>query len=331
MGLGARSTSQETKKMTQRLRFVGIDVSKACLDVHCHPDGAVFSVPNDAAGHLELLRRVNGRADAGTLRIGLEASGGYEKAVAHCLAKAGVTVHVLDPAQVRAFARALRRRAKTDAIDAAMISRCTEAALKELHPHVPEIEREELAQLASYRRKLVAERSALKGYLDTITAASVRGMVQRQLASLALRIAALDKAIAAAIKTNDALARQADLMRSAPGVGPVLAATLIAELPELGTLDRRKIASLVGVAPHSRQSGTMDRGGRCSGGRRQVRNVLYMAALSAIKAKAPALTPFYQRMRKAGKPFKPAMVATMRKMITILNAMMRDQKPFATA
>jgi len=317
--------------MTQVLTFVGIDISKARLDVHVHPGGTAFSVANDAAGYRKLLHVMKQHADADALRIGLEASGGYEKAVARCLTQAGLTVHVLDPAQVRSFARAMRRRAKTDAIDAAMIARCMAAALAELHPRVPEVEREDLAQLASYRRKLVAERSALKGYLDTLTLALVRGMVQRRLASLALRIATLDKAIADAIKNDETLARQANLMRSAPGVGPVLAATLIAELPELGTLDRRKIASLVGVAPHPRQSGAMDRGGRCSGGRRQVRDVLYMATLSAIKAKAPVLTPFYERIRQAGKPFKPAIVAAMRKMITILNAMMRDQKPFTTA
>lgn len=317
--------------MTQVLTFVGIDVSKARLDVHVHPGGTAFSVPNDAAGYRKLLHVMKQHADADALRIGLEASGGYEKAVARCLAQAGLMVHVLDPAQVRSFARAMRRRAKTDAIDAAMIARCTEAALGELHPHVPEVEREDLAQLAGYRRKLVAERSALKGYLDTLTLALVRGMVQRRLTSLALRIATLDKAIADAIKNDETLARQANLMRSAPGVGPVLAATLIAELPELGTLDRRKIASLVGVAPHPRQSGATDRGGRCSGGRRQVRDVLYMATLSAIKAKAPVLTPFYERIRQAGKPFKPAIVAAMRKLITILNAMVRDQKTFAHA
>jgi transposase len=317
--------------MAQTLTFVGIDVSKARLDVHRHPDGAAFSVSNDPAGHRQLRGWMRRCGEPAALRVGLEASGGYEKPVARALARAGFTVHMLDPAQVRAFARALRRRAKTDALDAAMIARCMEAVLPELRPHAPDEDREDLAELAAYRRKLVAERSALKGYLDTLGLSMVRRMVQRQLASLSLRIATLDKAIAAAIRSDQALAQRAELLRGAPGVGPVLAATLIAELPELGALDRRKIASLVGVAPHPRQSGATDRGGRCSGGRRQVRDVLYMAALSAIKARAPVLTPFYERLRQAGKPFKPAMVAAMRKMITILNAMMRDNKPFKAA
>lgn len=311
--------------MTQTTLFVGIDVSKLRLDVHLHPTGESFSLENTAGGHRELVRRLARVSPGG---IGVEASGGYEKPVAKALCAAGLPVYVLDPAQVRSFARALRRRAKTDPIDAEMIARCLAAAIGELRPFAPDPTTERLAALVDYRRRLIADKTGLVSYRGVIEDKMIAAMVARQIASLTLRIATLDKSIAACIAQHDRLAAQARLMRTAPGVGPVLAATLIAELPELGRIDRRRIASLVGVAPHARQSGSKDRGGKCSGGRKQVRDVLYMATLSAVKAGSPILAPFYERLRHSGMAFKPAIVGTMRKLITIINAMVRDHKTF---
>lgn len=311
--------------MTQNGVFVGIDVSKLRLDVHIHPSGESFSVDNNVVAIQQLGVTLAKLAPSG---VAMEASGGYEKAAAKGLHGKGVPVYIVDPAQVRGFARALRRKAKTDPIDAAVIARCLAATIAELRPFAPNPATERLAALVGYRRRLIAEKSGLLSYQDVVDERSVRALIARQIASLALRIVTLDKSIAACLADHAPFAAQAKLMRSAPGVGPVLAATLIAELPELGRLDRRRIASLVGVAPHPRQSGQIDKGGKCSGGRRQVRNILYMAALSAIKAKAPGLSPFYNRLRESGMAFKPAIVGVMRKLITIINAMVRDQKTF---
>lgn len=314
--------------MTQDAVFVGIDASKLKLDVHVDPSGESFSISNDTAGIKQLGLKLAGLSPRG---VAVEASGGYEKAVAKGLFAKGLPVYIVDPAQVRYFARALRRRAKTDPIDAAVIARCLAATIAELRLFTPDPAAERLAALADYRRRLIAEKTGLLSYRDVADDRTVRAMVARQIASLALRIATLDKSIVACVAEHEAFAAQAKLMRSAPGVGPILAATLLAQLPELGRLDRRRIASLVGVAPHARQSGQTDKGGKCSGGRRSVRNVLYMAVLSAIKAKLPVLRPFYDRLRQSGMAFKPAIVGVMRKLITILNAMVRDKKTFQTA
>jgi len=311
--------------MAQDAVFVGIDVSKIRLDVHVHPGGESFSVGNDATGIKQLGMKLLKLSPRG---VGLEASGGYEKATAKGLCAKGLPVYIVDPAQVRSFALALRRRAKTDAIDAAVIARCLAATIDALRPFAPDPSAERLSALVGYRCRLIGEKTALLGYRDRVDDRLVLAMVARQIAVLALRIATLDKAIAACLAEHPRFAAQASLMRSAPGVGPVLAATLIAQLPELGQLDRRRIASLVGVAPHARQSGQTDKGGKCSGGRKHVRNVLYMAALSAVKAKKSPLWPFYNRLRQSGMAFKPAIVAVMRKLITIVNAMVRSQKTF---
>ncbi len=314
--------------MAQDAVFVGIDVSKARLDIYVHPTGQSFSVANDRAGITELGARLRALTPRG---VALEASGGYEKAVAKGLFAQGLAVYIVDPSQVRSFAKALRRRAKTDPLDAMMIARCLAVTIDALRPYAPDPATDRLGALVGYRSHLVAERTALLSYQDTTEDRVVRAMVARQIAALALRISALDKAIAACVADDPRFARLAKILRSAPGVGPVLSATLLADLPELGQLDRRRIASLVGVAPHARQTGKTDRGGKCSGGRRQVRTVLYMAVLSAIKANSPVLRAFYDRLRQSGMEFKPAIVAVMRKLITILNAMIRDEKPFQLA
>lgn len=308
--------------------FIGIDVSKHRFDLHVHPAGAAFSVANETqavAALVRQLRRAQPRA------IALEASGGYEKALAKRLGAAGLKVYVLDPAQVRAFARAMKTRAKTDRIDAAMIARYLEASVARLVPYQPDPTAEKLAALLAYRRKLVAEMASLKGYLDTLEVAAVRRMVEASITTLKANVAELNRSIRQTLAATPAMAARDKRLSAVPGVGPVLAATLIAELPELGRIGPKRIASLVGVAPHARQSGKRDWRGKCSGGRRQIRDVLYMATLSAIAAKAPHLEPFYRRLRQNGKPHKPAITAAMRKFMTILNAIVRDDAPFKTA
>ncbi|MGO9357815.1 MAG: IS110 family transposase [Xanthobacteraceae bacterium] len=314
--------------MPQDAIFVGIDVSKARLDVYVHPSGESFSVANDRAGIKQLGARMRALQPRG---VALEASGGYERAVAKGLFAKSLPIYIVDPSQVRSFAKALRRRAKTDPLDAMMIARCLAVTIDVLRPYVPDPAADRLSALVGYRSHLVAEKTALLSYQDTTEDSVVRSFVARQITGLALRIATLDKAIAVCIAEHPNFASNAKIIRTAPGVGPVLSATLLADLPELGQLDRRRVASLVGVAPHARQTGRTDRGGKCSGGRRQVRTVLYMAVLSAIKARSPVLRPFYDRLRQSGMEFKPAIVAVMRKLITILNAMVRDRKPFQQA
>lgn len=311
--------------MPQEQVFVGIDVSKDRLDVHVQ-GGEAFAVENSRAG----LKQLVGRLKAlGPSAVGLEASGGYERGPLKALFKAGVAIYRLDPAQVRAFGRGLGRRAKTDAIDAQVIARCLQAVIEEAQPYRPEPAAERLAALAGFRRKLVSEITGLKSYADRMGEPLVVRMVKARLASLKLAVARLDKAIREQIAADAAMARRFALLTSAPGVGPVLASTLIAELPELGRANSRQIAALVGVAPFDRQSGRRTQSGRCRAGRKSVRNVLYMAALSAVRARKPPFIDLYERLQAAGKPAKLALVAVMRKMITILNAMAHTDAEWA--
>jgi transposase len=246
--------------------------------------------------------------------------------------QAGFAVYLLDPAQVRSFARGLRRHAKTDALDACMIARCLQAGIDKAVAFQPDPMAERLAELVAYRAKLVGERTALLAYRDTREQAIIRRMVEGRLNALKVQIVSLDREIARLIASTDGFARRAQLIASAPGVGPVLVASLLALLPELGRTNAKVIAALVGVAPFARQSGLVDRHGRCRGGRHAVRSVLYMATLSAIRSGKGSIASFYDRLRKSGKPAKLAIVAAMRKLITALNAMVRDNKPWtATA
>lgn len=297
----------------------GIDVSKDRLDVHIAPMGQVLSLPNTRTGIGGLIGQLRA---LGVQRVGLEASGGYERTAARGLSQAGFATHVVPPARVRALARALGSHAKTDPIDAAMIARYLLLAPAQTL-HQPDPARERLDELAGLRRQLVAERATLACRLALASDRLVRTMLGRMQATLIANIARLDAEITSHIRSTHLKARH-DILIAVPGVGPVLAATLLCDLPELGQANPKQLASLVGVAPHARQSGHTTRPGRCSGGRVSVRNVLYMATLSALKARTPALRPFYDRLRAAGKPFKLAITAAMRKFITILNAIVRQ-------
>jgi len=250
--------------------------------------------------------------------------------VLKALAQAGLAVYRLDPAQVRAFARSRGQRAKTDAIDARMIALCLRAGLDTLKPFADDAATARLAALAAFRRRLVAHKAALAGSADRIEDRVLQGLMAEQDAMLATHIARLDAEIAATITATPDLADKVVRLRSVPGVGPVLAATLLASLPELGRIGSRQIAALVGVAPYDRQSGRSARPARCAAGRAgTVRNVLYMGVLAAIRAQKSPFRQTYARLRAAGKPPKLAITAVMRKMIVILNAMIRDGAPFA--
>lgn len=314
--------------MLAQNQFVGIDVSKDRLDVHIHPAGEAFSLQNSPSG----LRGLKGRLRKWQVAaIGLEASGGYEKPAADDLAAAGWRVHVLEPSQVRALARALKKRAKTDAIDAAMIARYLAIIGDELIPHQPDLARERIREIEHYRRMLQQEEKTLKSLLDTTREPTVRRLIARRRTIILSEIKRLAAEIKAQIAADPALARLAAKLMSVDGVGPVFTTTLIAHLRELGQASSKQLASLAGLAPHPRQSGKTTLSGKCGGGRKQVRDVAYMATLSAIKAKMPHLYPFYKRLREAGKPSKVALVAAMRKFLTILNAIIRDDADFRKA
>jgi transposase len=312
--------------MIHDLSFVGIDVSKHHFDVHIHPAGESLRCGTSSDAIAQLVRRIAG---LGPVAVGLEASGGYESRLADSLHAAGVEAHVVAPARVRSFARGIGQLARTDRIDAAMIARYLMAVRADLTPYAPDRDRRRLSAISAHRRRLLAEKSGLISQLDTIDEPLVRSMIEKRLATIAQDIATLDAAI------TDLLAKVARLrqcharLRKVTGVGPVLATALLADMPELGKVSAKVAAALVGVAPYARQSGASNRNGRCTGGRKHLRDIAYMAVLSAVKVKDPVLAGFYQGLRARGKPFKLAMVATMRKLITILNAIARSDPAFA--
>lgn len=313
--------------MIHDLLFIGIDVSKTRFDVFVHPSAERFSCPASAAGIDDLVERL-GRL--GPTAVALEASGGYERKLADSLHGAGLCVHILMPARVRGFARSLGQLAKTDAIDAAMIASYLATAHARLVPYRPDAIRSRMSALTAHRRRLVAERGGLASQLDTEDEPTVRLLIEERLHTIARDLLRLDKAMRALLVQTPALRQRHDRLCQVKGVGPVLATTLLADLPELGRVSAKAIAALLGVAPHARQSGASNRAGRCCGGRKHLRDIAYMAVLSAIKAKDPVLAGFYQRLRRKGKPFKLAMVATIRKLITILNAIARTDPAFQT-
>jgi len=300
---------------------VGIDVAKAQLDVHVRPTDERYHVPHDDGGLAELVARLHPLAPA---LVVLEATGGYELTVAAALGSAGLPVAVVNPRQIRDFARATGQLAKTDALDAHVIARFAEAVQPPARP-LPTAQAQALADLVARRRQLLemlgAERNRHQQGRDP--------RLQRQIAThirwLTKALAELQATLDDTIRTSPLWRAQDNLLQSVPGVGNVTACTLIAELPELGRLERRKIAALVGVAPFNRDSGRWRGRRMIVGGRPTVRSVLYMAALTAIRFN-PVIAQFYQRLTTNGRPKKVALTAAMRKLLTILNAMLRDQR-----
>ena len=300
--------------------FVGIDVSKDRLDVAVRPTGETWQVPYDAEGISSL---------AGNLKelvpqlVVLEATGGMELAVAGELALADVPIAVVNPRHVRDFARAAGKLAKTDALDAQVLAHFAEAMQPEPRP-LPDATTQELKALVARRRQLVEMITAEKNRMRTATR-RIRPKVQEHVRWLEEHLEDLDQDLGDFMRSSPMWKDKDELLRSTPGVGPVLSMTLLSDLPELGALNRGEIAALVGVAPFNRDSGTL-RGKRTVwGGRSQVRAALYMAALVATRYN-PVLRDFYQRLCAAGKPKKVALTACMRKLLTILNVMVRDNR-----
>jgi transposase len=297
--------------------FVGIDISKGRLDVHVRPLGSGFSVANDAAGHAAIVARLK---PLRSKRIVLEATGGYERALWIALTEAGLVAAVVNPRQVREFARASGRLAKTDRLDAAVIAHFAET-FSPAGIRNPDPVADRLAEHVLYRRRLSEEVVALDNQLRQL--ADLRPRAERRLASLRAEIKEIDREMQAIIAGDPSKKALYACLTAVKGVGPVLACSLIANLRELGTLSRHQVAALIGVAPINHDSGAW-RGHRAIAGERVgVRNVLYVATLSAVRYN-PAIKAFYTRLREKGKPGKVALVACMRKIATILNARVRD-------
>ena len=303
-------------------QFVGIDVSKDQLDVAVAPQGDVYSVTNDEGGIEQLVGQVT--ALSPTLVV-LEATGGLEYPAAAALAADGVAVRVINPRQSREFAKATGRLAKTDKIDASLLAEFAQKMRPDPRP-VPDEQRQRLSALVSRRRQLVSM-LAKESTRRSSAHRDIKPRLEGHIAWLKEELDALDRDLQREIRDSPAYREKAQLLRAVPGVGPVSVATLLIEMPELGQLNDKQIAALAGVAPLNRDSGRY-RGKRfCWGGRARVRRVLYMAALSASRYN-PTIRSFYQRLIAAGKLHKVALTACMRKLLVILNAMIRDMKPW---
>lgn len=306
--------------------FVGIDVLKDWLDVHVVPSGESFRVDNDGSGIERLKSRVGALLPE---RVAFEATGGLETPAVAELSAAGMKVVVLNPAQVRSFAGALGKRAKTDGIDAAVIAAFAAAMRPELRT-LPDADTRLLADLVARRRQITAMIVAEENRARTATAKAAQKSIKRLLAALRRELESINEDLDGHIRKSPIWLVRQDILTSMPGVGPTVARTLLAELPELGSLDRRQIAALAGLAPFVRQSGKWRGKSFIGGGRSAVRSSLFMAGLVAARHN-PVLKAFRDRLVAAGKPKIVALVATMRKLLTILNAMIRDQKPWQNA
>jgi transposase len=303
--------------------IVGIDVSKDKLDVAFRPSGELFSIERNAAGIEALIGRLRLLS---VQAIALEATGGFETVVAASLSGAGLPVVVVNPANVRAFAQALGKRAKTDPIDAAAIAHFVEATKPEVRPLADQATRL-LADLVQRRRQIIEMIGAEDQRKRRLSDQRLLKSVARLLTALQKELAEIDAQIDDSVRESALWREKEGLLASVPGVGPVIARTLIAELPELGALDRRQIAALAGLAPWTRQSGQWRGKSFIGGGRAGVRSALFMGALVASRHN-PALKAFRQRLVDAGKPKIVAIVATARKLLTILNAILRDRRPW---
>src|SRR5262245_51876155 len=306
--------------------FVGIDVSKAHLDVYVRPLGESFRVSHDDAGFVTLIARVRPFAPAVVV---LEATGGYEVTVAAALAGAGLPVAVVNPRQIRDFARATGQLAKTDALDARIIALFAEAVRPAARP-VPDEQARALGELVARRRQLVDMLTAEHNRRRLLRHRRLQEHLDSHIAWLGDALSRLEADLKTLIRST-AMWREADeLLRSVPGVGAVTSCTLIADLPELGHLDRRRIAALVGLAPVARDSGAFRGRRMIVGGRAYIRRILYMATVAAIKFN-PVIRTFFHRLVTAGRPGKVAVTAAMRKLLTILNAMLRERRPWQLA
>jgi transposase len=306
--------------------FVGVDVAKHRLDIHLRPSGEGFTIGHDDGNVAALVERLAALAPA---LVVLEATGGMEVRPAAALAAAGLPVAVVNPRQVRAFARAMGQLAKTDRLDAAAIARFAEAVQPPVRP-LPDEATRRLGALVARRRQLLEMLVAERNRRHAVDPA-LHARIDAHLRWLEEAVAEIERDLDGAVRDSPVWRAKEELLRSVPGVGPVSARTLLAELPELGALTRRQAAALVGVAPFSRDSGKL-RGRRTVwGGRAPLRACLYMAAVAAARGSNPAIAGFYRRLRLAGKPAKLALTACMRKLVVTLNAMLRTNTAWKLA
>lgn len=303
--------------------IVGIDVAKDKLDVRARPSGERFVVARDGAGIDELIVRL--RALKATI-VGLEATGGYETVVAASLSAAALPVVIVNPAQVRAFANALGRRAKTDPIDADVIAHFMEATKPAVRP-LPDEATRQLADLVGRRSQIMAMMMAERQRKNRNANKRLLASIERVLKTLQQELSDIEGQIQQSVRATPLWREKDNLLESVPGVGPTIAGRLIAEMPELGKLDRRQIAALAGLAPWTRESGKWKGKSFIGGGRAGVRSALFMGAMVAIKHN-PVLKAFYDRLIGAGKCKMAALIAVARKLLTILNAILRDGKPW---
>jgi len=306
--------------MDTTVAIAGIDVSKGKLDVHILPSNLVFTVDRDPHGLAGLVRRLH---KAGVGQVALEASGDYERSVIERLEADGIVVHLLNPARVRLFAEAAGILAKTDPIDAKVIALYCQHFPGNGLTRRPENARK-LGEFLSVRAMLHKIIDEARNRLEHLRDPDLKALAERTLADARGQLKGINAGLARLIAQDKAMARKAKLIRSLKGAGPVLTSTLLARVPELGTLGRRQIARLCGVSPADNQSGKARRRAKLGGGRDQIRPVLHMVVLAAIRSN-PAISSFAKRLAGKGKPRRLVFAACARKIIVILNAMLRDQ------
>jgi transposase len=306
--------------------YVGIDVSKDRLDVHVLPQDEAFIVERNGRGLADLVERL--KAFAPSL-VAVEATGGFETTTAAAVAGAGLPLAVVNPAQIRHYAQALGKRAKSDPIDARVIARFAADVKPQPRP-LPDEMTQLLADLVARRRQIVEMLQAERQREKRVTVRRLKKSIVRLIAVLEKELAEIDGDIDDSVRGSPVWRDKEDLLASVPGVGNQTARTLLAEMPELGTLDRKRIASLAGLAPYTRQSGRWKGKSMIGGGRQAVRSALFVAAMVAGQHN-PVLKAFRNRLIAAGKPKIVAIIAVARKLLTILNAMLRDNQPWQTA
>lgn len=300
--------------------FVGVDVSKDSWDIHVLPEGRSFVVPATTNGLADLLAQLPA---AGTCLIVMEATGGYERNLAAGLFDAGHLVSIVNPRQCRDFAKALGQLAKTDRVDARILALFAEKVRPRLSKKDSE-KQAELEELVTRRRQLIVFQSAERVRQEKARQKQTIRSLKKHLELLEKQIKQINEAIAKLIESDDDWRKRAEIVASAPGMGEITTASLIAELPELGKIDPSAVSSLAGLAPFNHDSGKFQGQRRIRGGRKSVRTALYMATLTAMRWN-PLIKEFNKRLADKGKPFKVRLIACMRKLLTILNAMVRDQ------
>jgi transposase len=301
--------------------YVGIDVSKSTLDVYIHPVNKVIKVSNDDIGFKKLKEHLPNQI---TL-VAMEATGGYEKQVFKKLSSFGIPVAVVNPRQIKNFAKALGQLAKTDRVDAKIIAQFAEKIEPRVIP-VKEEKQEKLVELKTRRSQLIGMITMEKNRLGK-AGKTVQKIIENSIKFLEQQLKALNKALQQIIGENIELSKKDKLLQSIKGVGPVVSATILADLPEFGTLNQRKIAALVGVAPFNQDSGRYEGKRKVWGGRAPVRAALYMAALAASRSN-PQIKAFYKRLCGAGKKKKVALTACMRKLLVTMNAIVKTEIPW---